>query len=848
MILRSHPLEGARLAAPLASWLGPWAAAIAQHHERFDGFGYPAGLAGEEITLGGRIVAVTDAFETMTAVRSYKPAITAAAARNELTKCAGTQFDPTVVRAFLEVSVGTHHFLGAPIAWLGDLPLLSSLPRLGQIATSVGHAVVGVAVAAGAGAAVVATASHAAVPPPPPAAQVIHPASPPIGITPSHATSRSAVAGSQQTPSTGSPIIPTPQAPLAGPAPTLPGAPTAVIGVVGDHSVDLAWTPPSSDGGSGLTGYSVTPSIGGVAQTPTVFTSTADVESISGLTNGTSYTFTVSALNGVGPGPASIPSGVLIPITLPGPPTAVSGMVGDGSVSLAWTPPSSDGGSAVTGYIVTPSLGGVAQTPTVFTSTADVESISGLTNGTTYTFTVSALNGVGLGPASIPSGPLIPATLPGTPTAVFGMVGDGLATLSWTAPTSDGGSAVTGYIVTPSLGGVAQTPTVFTSTADVESISGLTNGTSYTFTVSAVNGVGVGPASIPSGLLTPVTRPGPPTALSGIVGNGSVTLSWTPPSSDGGSAVTGYIVTPSIGGVAQTPTAFTSTADVEPISGLANGTSYTFTVCAVNGVGVGPASIPSGPLTPVTRPGPPTALSGIAGDGSVTLSWTAPSSNGGSAITGFVVTPYIGGVAQTPTVFTSRSDIQSISGLTNGTSYTFTVSALNGVGPGPASIPSGALTPVKGASSMTILNGSGVAGRADQGDQIILKYSTPPIPGAFCSAWAGGSYPTLTAAVVTAGKVSGKSNMIASITDPADCPVGGFHFGRIDLGLKGYFKSTVTFANSTIQWNGADTLTITLGAPSVVDPTNRKLSAAIYTPDPVLGLSGQIGSETGIQF
>ena len=455
MILRSHPLEGARLAAPLASWLGPWAAAIAQHHERFDGSGYPAGLAGEEITLGGRIVAVSDAFETMTAVRSYKPAISAAAARKELTACAGTQFDPTVVRAFLDVSVGTHHFLGAPVAWLGDLPVLSSLPRLGQIATSVGHAVAGIAVAAGAGAAVVASASHGAVPPPPPTAQVTHPAS--------------------QVP-TGSPIIPTPRAPLQGAlvegasTSTLPGAPTAVFGIAGDGSIALAWTPPTTDGGSAITGYSVTTFVGGAAQTPTVFTSPADVESISGLTDGTSYTFTVSAVNGVGLGPASIPSGPVTPVpTLSGPPTALSGIASDGSVALAWMPPTTDGGSAITGYNVTPFIGGVAQPPTIFTSPADVESISGLTNGTSYTFTVSAVTGVGLGPASIPSGPLTPVTLPGPPTALAGVADDSSVTLSWTAPTSDGGSPVTGYSVTPFIGGMAQSPTVFTSPADVES-------------------------------------------------------------------------------------------------------------------------------------------------------------------------------------------------------------------------------------------------------------------------------------------------------------------------------------------------------------------------------------------
>jgi len=105
-MLQGHPLEGARLAAPLASWLGPWADTIAQHHERYDGSGYPFGLAGDDISLGGRIVAVADSYETMTAVRSYKSAMTPEAARQELVACAGAQFDPAIVRAFLDVSVG----------------------------------------------------------------------------------------------------------------------------------------------------------------------------------------------------------------------------------------------------------------------------------------------------------------------------------------------------------------------------------------------------------------------------------------------------------------------------------------------------------------------------------------------------------------------------------------------------------------------------------------------------------------------------------------------------------------------------------------------------------------------
>ncbi len=117
--VRNHPTEGARIAHPLAEWLGPWANTIAEHHEKYDGSGYPNGLAAEQISLGGRIVAVADSYEVMTAVRSYKKAASAEEARTELANCAGTHFDPDVVRAFLQISIGDLRRAGGLLAWLG---------------------------------------------------------------------------------------------------------------------------------------------------------------------------------------------------------------------------------------------------------------------------------------------------------------------------------------------------------------------------------------------------------------------------------------------------------------------------------------------------------------------------------------------------------------------------------------------------------------------------------------------------------------------------------------------------------------------------------------------------------
>ena len=122
--VRRHPDEGLRLAAGLLPWLGEWGRAIGEHHERWDGLGYPNGLAGEQIALPARIVAVADAYEVMTSARSYTRARPAAAARAELTACAGAQFDPHIVRTFLSISLGRMRRLVGPLAWLADVPLL----------------------------------------------------------------------------------------------------------------------------------------------------------------------------------------------------------------------------------------------------------------------------------------------------------------------------------------------------------------------------------------------------------------------------------------------------------------------------------------------------------------------------------------------------------------------------------------------------------------------------------------------------------------------------------------------------------------------------------------------------
>jgi putative nucleotidyltransferase with HDIG domain len=147
--IKKHPVEGVQMIEPLAGWLGTWADAIAHHHERYNGTGYPAGLVGEQIHIGARIVAVTDVYDTMTSARSYKKPLSARAAREELVWSAGKQFDPVVVRAFLSISLPRLLWATGPASLLVHLPFLARLPALGRVAVTSGAQAVTASVAAG---------------------------------------------------------------------------------------------------------------------------------------------------------------------------------------------------------------------------------------------------------------------------------------------------------------------------------------------------------------------------------------------------------------------------------------------------------------------------------------------------------------------------------------------------------------------------------------------------------------------------------------------------------------------------------------------------------------------------
>lgn len=371
-----------------------------------------------------------------------------------------------------------------------------------------------------------------------------------------------------------------------------PAAPKIVRAIPGANSVTVEFTPPANDGGAPITSYTVTSLPDGITAT-----GTGSPITVTGLTKTTPYTFTIRATNIAGTGPASARSLPTLAYVAPSLPVITTVTPGDQRATVAFTPPPSNGGQPILVYVATarlgfPTLSGPGITVTGVTSPI---TLTGLTNGQTYTVTVYALNAAGRGPESAAS-PVVPLALPGAPTGVNATVTPGGVSVAFTPPFDTGGAPIDSYTVTSTPGNLTAT-----GSGSPIVVSGLTNGVNYTFTVHATTTAGNGPESAPSNSVTWMssTALSPPLFPQAFAGNQQARVTFSPPLDDGGSPVLSYTVT-------SNPDGITATGPASPITvfGLTNGVSYTFTVIATNANGNSQPSTVSNVVTPSASSAP----------------------------------------------------------------------------------------------------------------------------------------------------------------------------------------------------------------------------------------------------
>ena len=496
------------------------------------------------------------------------------------------------------------------------------------------------------------------------------------------------------------------------------------LGVVATGAEDgqsrITWQVPTNNTGLAITSYDVISDPDGHVCVHDDAATTACT--ITGLDNGTTYSFKVIARNEAGPFAESEWSASATPAGSPEPPINITATpASSGSLDVAWDAPIETGGLPITSYTATTVPGGHS-----CSSPATACTITGADRGRRYYVTVTAEN-----QASRTSKPRnlivgfstlveVPADPPGAPRSVATVSGNGDTRISWAAPADAGAhdATIVSYTATAVDLNSNDTHTCTAVGGGLACIiTGLTNGV-YNATVTAHSSYAL--TSEPSStttFLVPGAATGAPEAPTGVtaaVQGDTATVSWTPPTG----SVTGYEVHAKPGPGLCTVAAGETSCD---ITGLTPGESYSFAAVALNDAGRSPASQPSAPAAvPTAPPGAPRAVTVTAAPagGWALMHWDAPETDGGATITGYTATAAPSGRA-----CTARGTDRwcRIEGLAHG-AYTFIVTASNSWGASPPSQP---IT-----EWVTAPTGVRAEPGAPDAGEVIVTWTAPTPPGA----------------------------------------------------------------------------------------------------------------------
>ena len=527
----------------------------------------------------------------------------------------------------------------------------------------------------------------------------------------------------------------------------VPDVPTRLTAVAsGTSRIVLDWRAPASGSGGAITGYRIEVSstgTGGWRVLEAHTNSTATVYTHSGLNPGTTRYYRVSAFNRSGRGDPSDVASATTDVTAPGAPTGLravpSGLGGSSQLLLTWARPSSTGGSAITGYrIETSSSGATGWTVLVATTgtAATTYLHSGLPPATARFYRVAAVNSEGAGAYSNVARGATNAARPGQPGGLRARAdGPRSITIAWQAPSSDGGARITGYsiraqgphdsgwiTIRPNTG---STVTTFTHT-------NLQPVTAYRYQVAAINSVGTGAWSVETGTSTHADVPSAPFNLAARpMGTSQIDLSWQAPRNNNGAPVFGYRIEASSDGgrtwrIIRSNTGSTTTRYSH--RGLQPASTRHYRVYGINAAGLGAASNVARATTEATVPGAPANLTAAAdGTSEIDLSWQAPPTDGGAAISGYrIEVSDDGGTTWQNLVLNTRTarTTYSHTGLAPATTRHYRVSAINRIGTGRASRVASATTDATVPDAPT-----GLTATAAAPTQIDLAWTAPAYDG-----------------------------------------------------------------------------------------------------------------------
>lgn len=507
-------------------------------------------------------------------------------------------------------------------------------------------------------------------------------------------------------------------------AATVPDPPVGLSAIpISPTVVSLSWSPPQHNGSSAITHYMIESKTATTSYATLITLGNVTKYNNTGLITGKTYIYRVSAINSVG---TSNPSSeaVATPTNTsappknisPSPPTSLTATVYSGTqINLSWNPPPNNGGPPVTGYKIQYSLdsGNFANLVSNSGTAVTGYSHTGLSTGHTYTYKVFAINSIGTSNSSNTAS-AVPTQVLSAPYAPTGLTTNSASStsivLSWTVPQNNGGLQITGYKIEAKIGSGAYTVLVANTGSSSTSYlnKGLITGSTYTYRVSAINSIGT---SVPS--YEASAKPSKtyiPTGVTAIaVSPTQIVLSWIPPSETYGQLISGYRIDQKLStNVFNTIVDNTGQATSHSITNLSTGKTYTFIVIALftggvesnpsqeasatpTSTSVPPTTTPLPTSTPPTTstpqssalPNTPTGLNVTkVSPSSVQLSWTTPSNNGKSSVTGYTIEYKVG--SGTWSVLTANADISTSyvhTRLLAGT-FTYRVSAINSAGTG----------------------------------------------------------------------------------------------------------------------------------------------------------------------